>query len=247
MGPTGPTGSPGIADTITFRNVITSNPGTKAEVNDITGSPNHIFDFVIPRGEQGPQGPIGPQGKDGIQGEIGPTGPTGPTGPSLSRSAYLVTFNAGQQTEGTPINVGENIPIDREEIDLTNLITLNTTDKTLKFNVAGYYRVTFIVSAYIKTSGIYLDKTKDFVTIGFRLSKTDNIYIGASTFIPADAARQLIGQGIISVVNPNNVYELVNLSNQTIYLDTPDLKDISSISYFTNSLVTVNIEYLGRQ
>ena len=58
---------------------------------------------------------------------------------------------------------------------------------------------------------------------------------------------QIVGQGIIAVENIANAYELVNLSPQTIYLDSPSLGDISSGSYFANSLITIVIEYLGRQ
>lgn len=53
--------------------------------------------------------------------------------------------------------------------------------------------------------------------------------------------------GMISVPDTSELYELVNIGSQTIYLDTPDLKNIKSKSYFTNSLVTIIIEYLGKQ
>lgn len=38
----------------------------------------------------------------------------------------------------------------------------------------------------------------------------------------------MVGQEIIAVENIANAYELVNLSPQTIYLNTPDLKNIQS-------------------
>ena len=43
------------------------------------------------------------------------------------------------------------------------------------------------------------------------------------------------------------MYSLVNLSPRTIYLETPELKYIKSDSYFTNSVITMSVEYLGRQ
>lgn len=76
---------------------------------------------------------------------------------------------------------------------------------------------------------------------------TDNIFIGASQWTYYDEPSQLIGQGIIAVEDISNAYELVNLGPQTIYLNSPSLDDISSGSYFTNSLITIVIEYLGRQ
>lgn len=53
QGPTGPTGPSGVADTITIGNVTTGEPGTEASVTDVSGGPNHVLDFVIPRGFDG--------------------------------------------------------------------------------------------------------------------------------------------------------------------------------------------------
>lgn len=68
---TGPTGPTGIAETITIRNTTTGEPGTDAQVTDVTGGPNHVLDFVIPKGFDG---------EDGATGSTGVTGVTGPTG-----------------------------------------------------------------------------------------------------------------------------------------------------------------------
>lgn len=59
-------------------------------------------------------------------------------------------------------------------------------------------------------------------------------------------AVELVAQGIISVANINSSYELSNLSKQPIFLHSPDIKNINSISYFSNPLVTMVIEYLGK-
>lgn len=73
--------------------VITSDPGTDAKVENI-GTPTDVkLRIIIPRGDtgeqglQGIEGPIGPQGERGEQGPIGPQGekgdqgPVGPVGP----------------------------------------------------------------------------------------------------------------------------------------------------------------------
>ncbi len=86
-GPTGPTGPAGLGETITVRDTITGDPGSPAQVRDVTGGPNHVLDFVIPSGEagqDGQMGPTGPAGPQGTAGAPGPTGPTGPTGPAGS-------------------------------------------------------------------------------------------------------------------------------------------------------------------
>lgn len=79
------------------------------------------------------------------------------------------------------------------------------------------------------------------------VGQEDAIFIGASKWIYYDEAEQIIGQGIIAVDNVANAYELVNLSPQIIYLDSPNLGYIGTGSYFANSIVTIIIEYLGRQ
>lgn len=79
-GATGPAGAAGTAETITIRNTNTGEPGTDAAVIDVTGSPDHVLDFTIPRGETGPQGPAGAAGATGPQGPAGPEGPQGQTG-----------------------------------------------------------------------------------------------------------------------------------------------------------------------
>lgn len=111
-GPTGPTGPRGAADTLTVGTTTTGEPGTNASVTDITGSPNHTFNFVIPRGADGVDGATGPTGPKGDTGATGPTGPTGPkgdTGPTgtctcTCRSQGEMAVNGGMEsfTNGVP-------------------------------------------------------------------------------------------------------------------------------------------------
>ena len=177
----------------------------------------------------------------------GPTGPTGPTGTSYNRSAYIVTFNDGTSSEGIPVPTTERLPLDRLELDISDIVTLDSNEETIQFNVEGYYKITFTVSSYVKQLNTDFDPTNDFISLGFRLVGTDNIFIGASQWGYYEEATQIVGQGIIAVESIANAYELVNLSPQTIYLDSPRSDYISSGSYFTNSLITMVIEYLGRQ
>lgn len=192
----------------------------------------------------GPTGPTGPTGPSG--GPTGPTGATGPTGPTLLHSAYFVTFNDETREDGVPIAAGERLPISRAESDVNNIAQLDTTNKTIKFNKIGYYNITFTVSAYTKQTNADFDPTKDLVALGFRLINTDNVYIGTSEFIYNEEIKQLLAQGIIAVENTDNLYELVNLSKQEIYLNSPDNKNLGTHSYFANSLVTITVKYLGR-
>lgn len=104
MGPTGfsgPTGVTGPSETITVRNTTTTEPGAAAMVIDITGSPDHILDFYLPRGATGPTGVAGATGATGVtgavgqRGEQGPQGIPGPTGPQGQTGATGAIGPAG--------------------------------------------------------------------------------------------------------------------------------------------------------
>lgn len=111
-GPTGPAGDTGTAETLAVGNTTTGDAGTNAMVTDTTVGPNHILDFVIPRGfdgqdgTDGQDGEIGPTGPTGPTGPIGPTGPTGPTGrcECQCRSTGELLINGGME------NVSNNKP-----------------------------------------------------------------------------------------------------------------------------------------
>lgn len=55
-----------------------------------------------------------------------------------------------------------------------------------------------------------------------------------------------MGQGIIVVEDTNNLYELVNVSKRDIKLVAPEIENLGTKSYFTNTIVNIVIEYLGR-
>ena len=65
QGDPGPQGEPGIqgkAASVSVGTVQTGEPGAEAAVINRGTSSEAVFDFVIPRGEQGPEGPPGPAG-----------------------------------------------------------------------------------------------------------------------------------------------------------------------------------------
>ena len=192
------------------------------------------------------KGPIGMRGNCYLLGPTGPAGPPGPSGESLVRSAYLTTFNDGTTVDGIAVSSLERLPIDRKELDVSNLILLDIENKTIQFTTPGYYKISFIVSAYPSVNGVDFDPTTDIVSVGFKEENTDNVYVGAAQWVYNGEAVQTTGQGIVSIVDTTKKYEFVNLGKQTIYLQTPDLKNIASISYFTNALVTIVIDYLGK-
>lgn len=121
-GPTGPKGEPGTAATIAVGTVTTGDPGTEASVTNSGSESAAIFDFVIPRGEQGIQGPQGPTG------DTGPTGAQGEPGfyytPAVSEAGVLSWTNNGSLANPDPVNIkgpqgeqGETGPIGPQGIE----------------------------------------------------------------------------------------------------------------------------------
>lgn len=198
-----------------------------------------------PRGAQGIQGPQGIQGDPGPEGKMGPTGPTGDTGPEQIKAAYLTTFNESYPSTGLAIAANGRIPIERRELQTGNVVTVNS-DNTISFNIIGYYHITFMVSGYVTASNSF-NYQKDFISVGFRRVGSDSIFVGDSAWVVDNIPTEVHGEGIISVADLSNKFELANVTYQTMYLLTPFINNINSHSYFTNQVVRLNIEYLGNQ
>ena len=81
-GQNGQNGAPGTAATISVGNTTTGAPGSDAEVTNTGSSSAAVFNFKVPRGDQGQQGPPGPAGS-GVNylGSIDPTTDPEPADP----------------------------------------------------------------------------------------------------------------------------------------------------------------------
>ena len=131
---------PGVTATVEVGTTTTGAPGTDAEVVNSGTAIHAIFDFTIPRGEQGIQGIQGIQGQQGLQGiqgvpgQKGDKGDTGNTGP------------AGVMYADSPLY-------------------LDTESSTLSIDLSGYATQTWVTDQGYLTSGA-LDgyATESFVT-----------------------------------------------------------------------------------
>ena len=208
-------------------NTYTVNSNENAKVQNSETNDNVILNFYIP------------QGFDGVKGE------KGDIGPNLIEIAYIATFIDTFTGNGIEVKEMEDLPLTRKEIDTKNTVTVE--NNKIKFTKTGHFKVFFKVNAYVKKDGVDFDATKGFVAIGFKPNGTDNIYVGGSTWTTDEVSREITAQGILAIVDTNTEYSLVNLSKKSIYLKTPDLKNINSNSYFVNSPVLITIEYLGNQ
>ena len=115
QGPQGEQGEAGEAATIQVGTVSTGEPGTEASVTNGGTENAAVFNFIIPRGEQGiqgPQGEPGPKGEQGVQGEPGPKGETG-TGIEIKgtyESLEALQAAVTEPVQGDMYNVGTAAP-----------------------------------------------------------------------------------------------------------------------------------------
>ena len=86
----------------------------------------------------------------------------------------------------------------------------------------------------------------DFLLYWFRQTNSDYIFVGAIIWIYNNEYSNVISQGIVAIDSTDNDYEIVNIGSKEIYLLSTDLNNIKSNSYFTNRLVNIVIEYLGK-
>lgn len=115
QGPQGAQGEAGEAATIQVGTVSTGEPGTEASVTNGGTANAAVFNFVIPRGEQGIQGPQGEPGPQGVQGIQGEPGPKGETGTGLDIKGTYESLEALQEavtepSQGDMYNVGAAAP-----------------------------------------------------------------------------------------------------------------------------------------
>ena len=255
QGPTGPkgdNGKDGIGETIEIGSVITGTPGSEAEVKDITGGPDHILDFIIPRGDVGPKGDkgdtgeIGPRGLPGETGLRGEIGPTGPAGPEKIKSTYIITFNQNYSDDGTEVLENSRLPLQQKGVDSDNICTLDTANNTLKFALTGTYKIDFTVSLYIKQKDTNtFSLSDDFASVGFRKVDNNVVFSGASAWCKDNMPTTLTSNGLFIVTNTDEEFELYNFTKQSIFLISPNIQNINTESYFVNPLVKITIEYMG--
>ena len=199
-------------------------------------------------GERGPQGDTGPQGPRGDKGEVGEQGPIGPTGPDLIMSALILSYNDDPNTfpaEGKEIASNERLPLLRLEFNREELVTLDNVNNTFKFNKIGVYKVTFCVSAYVKKTDTNFNHSTDFVAVALRQVQSDNVIAGATTWSYNEVAQNAYGQGIVSVDNVDNVYELINVQKKSIYINGANITQTISHSYFSVPMISVIITKLS--
>ncbi len=194
------------------------------------------------QGERGPQGLPGDMGYPGLPGPQGPQGPTGPTGPLEIPSAYFMTANDDLDPLGITINPGARIPIETKIYDMNENFELSE-ENTITIKNGGVYKIDIMVEAYAAKAAIYPGKQS---VIGIGLKKVDEptIYVGGSTWDYQEPVTRIMAHGIVTTVLSDDVFELVNTSQEEIHLVSPNSNTLVNDSFFANPIVTLVMERL---
>lgn len=224
-GPTGPTGPAGTAASITVGTVTASVPGSNPAITNSGTSTAAVFDFVLPRGEQGPKGDTGdtgPQGPQGVQGETGATGATGPQGPA-GNDGVSPTATVTQTSTGATITITDSQ-------GTTTANVTNGTDANVPIattSVAGKVKpdgstITVAADGTISASGGTLYSTAGQNTDGAMTQKATTDMVFEENYYPGsgNTTKILIGSRYGAANNKTNTigigYSVRSNQNYTI-------------------------------
>lgn len=192
-----------------------------------------------PQGAKGSKGDTGPQGPQGPKGDPGPQGPTGPTGTNSIPTLFALTFNEDVPKEGIEVNPTDRIPLETEIYDDDKIFYVSNGNNTITIMKKGVYKVYFTVQARAFGDG---QDDSSIISIGFRRLEDPTVYAGNSVWGSKTTPTTVVGQGIINLTYPNQLFELVNLGRHPIYLKSPDVDTLNTQSFFISPLVSIIIE-----
>ncbi len=266
VGPQGPTGDAGTSVTIlgsysTLSELQQKHPEGKPGDSYLVDSDLYVWSdensewvnvgtIKGPTGDTGPQGirgpkgdvgPMGPQGDQGLQGVAGPkgdTGPTGPAGPVSIPTLFVLTFNADDPKNGVTVNPTDRIPLETEIYDEDKIFYVSNVNNTITILKKGVFKVYFTVQALAFGDGT----DQSVISIGFRRLEDPTVYAGNSVWGNKTTPTTIVGQGIINLTYPNQLFELVNLGKYPICLKSPDVDTLNTQSSFVSPLVSIIIE-----
>ena len=131
-----PPGADGAAATIAVGTTGTGAAGTSASVTNSGTNSTAVFDFVIPRGDQGIQGNPGNDGADGADGANGADGVNGADGANGANGADGTNYFtlSGSNIYRSTGNVGINTSSPDETLDILGSMRIGNGDGMLTIN-----------------------------------------------------------------------------------------------------------------
>ncbi len=248
-GPTGPKGDNGNSVTIlgsynSLDDLKKNHPQGKVGDSYLIDEYLYVWDenkkqwnnVGIIKGPTGPTGPIGPMGPIGPQGSNGEQGPPGPL--AIPTTVFLKVTENNLEEE---VKSKERIPINTKIGDDSENFILNKDEKTITFVNKGVYYVDFIVHAH-PSNGTTFKDDRDMVSIGLLRVDQETVYVGGSMWDFDKSSVNVMGKGIINLLNDNAKFELLNLGKYPIYLDIPPRAYTYTSSPLINPVVTLIIQ-----
>ncbi len=206
-----------------------------------------------PRGEAGPQGipgrqgipgATGPQGEQGLQGPQGPQGSQGPQGipgPLNIPVAYFMTTSADLEDRSYLVESDDNLPISLKMIDTDSNFYLDSRNNTITFFKAGIYKIEFMAIARPSASIL---ANSNIISIGITKVGEPTVYAGTTVVGNSALPTIVTGSGIINLPYDREWFELSNLGNNTIIIESPSTSVLATESSLVSPAVTVMIQKL---
>jgi hypothetical protein len=182
-GNTGATGATGAAATVAVGSVTTGAPGSGATVINVGTSSAAVFDFSIPRGDQGATGATGSAGDQGPAGfgTVTPSTPARTIGAAFqpnATKAVLASYSCVTQVTN-PLLEGNSSAMVRLLSDASNPPTIE------RCRVAALSSVALTVGVQITTSNTaplaYIVPAGHYVLLSSTTSGTASVSIAAQT------------------------------------------------------------------
>lgn len=193
MGPQGiegPTGPEGISPSIEVGQTITGEPGTNASVVDLTGSPNHVLEFTIPRGD-----------------------------PGITNPTYGGLYNNGTQfleftSPDTYIPIALYLSMPSSNVDASNSVIhiLENGIYEINYNLLISSSAQVDIAVCILNNGIEIVPTRisQTMTLDSASTLSNDARVNVSTIVYLDTASNLTLDIKVLRILPNNLSMIIN-------------------------------------
>ena len=195
----------------------TGDEGTEATVTNSGTASNPIFDFVIPRGNQGIKGEQGEQGEKGED--------------AVTDAAH---FTSDHVKNSSNLFSGNRLLLKNEVQDVFDGFYL-TPEGTISFNEPGFYQIFFTVNDILPDCKTHYT-SPIFAEVGFRPEGSTNFLISGGKWLDKSKPDNLLGFGIFEVPDDSVNYELAcKTKNFSFYENMPETS-VPAINVLINQL-----------
>ena len=141
--------------------------------------------------------------------------------------AYITTSGL---VNGFDVPAGGRIPLTTLRVNDDNIITLN--DNTIRFNRPGLYKIDFVIATFSNNPGAV-----EQIAIGFRrITEAQTIFTAGMRL--STQSNLIVGTGAFRVNETRSLYELINLNETPIRLESYTGETVLTASNVVNMTIT---------